>query len=186
MAGKGCCGLPFLISLNSCMCLQTKQDKAAKGITAEEWKKVMEHIQEKADSIAQTLPGTFDLNDPNKQPIYSYDHAPWHDSTKIAEVGILEEQLMPVPPRSPDFQKAIEHIFGTMQEAFYKHLYKCTYQEFHTIDQYKNWLHSWFMNNIKASSVQRDVNSLKALYQIVKRKKNRGGLEGGFPSKKYR
>jgi hypothetical protein len=166
--------------------MQTKRGYQARSITEGEFTDIMQHFKNCADLAVILKPELFG----EQQPIYAFDHAPWHMSAvknnKLSAIGITAAQLLPVPPRSPDFQKVIEHVFGFMTQQFQQKLYSTAYDDLHTAAQYRNYVKDeLFMQKVTKDQINKDVRSLKQLYKVVKSSIEEGGVAGGWPAEKF-
>lgn len=117
-------------------------------------------------------------------PVFSFDNATIHDMEVLEEVGITWENRVPLPPRSPDMHKVIEHVFGTLEGAMQEALH-----EDHSLTrgrEYAALLRTLFKQRITALSIQKDIRSLYPLYDMLHKSKAEGGVEGDWPPAKFR
>ena len=156
--------------------MQTKKQQAAKGPTGGEFLDIMKVFKKHAEKINIE----YGLED----PVYSFDNAPIHDMSLLETIGIQGTDRAPLPARSPDMHKVIEHVFGTLEGAMQRELHAdpglCT------AEQYKKVLVRLFNENITAESVRKDISSLKGTYDMIRKCRDAGGVEGGWPPSKYR
>ena len=157
--------------------MQTLKKQAAKGPTAKEFLNVMRRFTRQAEKVNRE----HGLED----PLYSFDNASIHDVALLSEEMDFDgNDRVPLPPRSPDMHKVIEHVFGTLEGAMQKKLHDnpglCT------AEQYKKVLEKLFRKVITADSVRKDIKSLKGTYDMIRKCRDAGGVEGGWPPSKYR
>jgi hypothetical protein len=163
------------------MLLQTKKDgKNAKSVTSKEFEAIMKHFMEKAETVAEVFSDYFE----GQEPLFAFDHASCHDAADLASIGLLEDQLHPVPVCSPDFQKPIEHVFGRLAKQFQNLLYNKSMAELGTPAQYRNAVLSIF-ESMPTMHIKHDVKSLRNLYRVVKTPTAHGGVEGDWPPQEY-
>lgn len=158
------------------MPMQTLKRQAAKGPTGREFLDVMRVFKRGAEAI--NLQAKLD------EPIYSFDNAPIHDMALLETIGIEGTDRAPLPARSPDMHKVIEHVFGTLEGAMQKALHADP--SLCTAKQYKTLLLKLFKSNITATSVRKDIKSLKSTYDVIRKSRDEGGVEGGWPPSQYR
>jgi hypothetical protein len=123
---------------------------------------------------------------PGMVPIISLDNASIHVKAKqLAKKGV--PRLFPgksvkfweLPAYSPDIHKVIEHVHGTVYNAFKKQLIECDSRP-ETWEPFFGMVKAAFLEHVTTASVRGDIASLQeTLKQIVEAK-------GGWPSKKYR
>jgi hypothetical protein len=150
-------------------------------VTEAEFLDIMKDFKQKAEAVEHLHPDIFELGG----PLYALDHAPWHDSADLGPLGITPDDLLPVPRRSPDFQKVIEHVFGWMHKKFQQKLYTTQFDDMHTAIQYRNYVIFLFAHELTKEHIQNDVDTLKDLYNIVLKSKSEGGCAGGWPPQQY-
>ena len=150
--------------------------QAAKGPTRTEFKDVMRQFKKRAEDINEE----HGLGD----PVYSFDNAPIHDMTLLEEIGIHGSDRAPLPARSPDMHKVIEHVFGTLEGAMQRELH--INPKLSSAKQYKAVLERLFWSVITAESVRKDISSLKGTYDAIRKSRDEGGVEGGWPASMYR
>jgi hypothetical protein len=160
--------------------LQTKRGKKARSLTEAEYVAVMKYFV----AVVQLVYNLHGNEFPHGSPVWACDHAPWHSKSAHAQIGLTVGQRLPVPPRSPDFQKPIEHCFGVMSKKFQNVLYSTDYNDLHTVGQYKACLKGIFQSLTK-EHIRKDVASLKQLYKVVMKSRATGGVEGDWPPSKY-
>lgn len=100
----------------SAYAVENKPAVLAKAITELEFTGIMGEIAAIADSqVSQMRPGL--------KPLYCFDNPTVQKGADLTTVGIAKDQLLPLAPCSPDFNKPIEHTFAIMKAAFRDHLY---------------------------------------------------------------
>lgn len=156
--------------------MQTLKQQAAKGPTAQEFTDVMKGFKKRAEDINRK----HDLGD----PVYSFDNARIHDMSLLETIGIDGSDRAPLPARSPDMHKVIEHVFGTLEGAMQRELHDRP--DLCTAEQYKATLERLFRSLITAQSVRKDISSLKDTYDVIRKSRDEGGVEGGWPPSMYR
>jgi len=157
--------------------MQTKKGTAAKGPTAEEFLHVMTYFKSEAMEVARKHPHVFGraaLTGDIKLK-FSFDNLPIH---KDPSLGQLEIEKVPLPPRSPDMHKVIEHIFGTLTRAM--NLSLATDPTLNTTAKYKAELERLFAA-ITPESVRKDVESLPATFKCIA-----DDVKGGWPPARLR
>ena len=155
--------------------MQTKKGTVARAPTTDEFLHVMEYFKEKAMEVKTKFPHIFSKRGPLR---FSFDNPPIHNTCPLSTIGIEPEHRAPLPPRSPDMHKVIEHIFGTLTNAMNESL--ASDPELKGVTKYKEKLEELFMHRITPNSVSKDVKSLKSTYDEIIR------LGGDWPSAKFR
>ena len=114
--------------------------------------------------------------------IYSFDND--RAFTKAVPIlkarGVLNEtNRAPLPPKSPDMHKVVEHCHGLIWHHFQQFLL--------SLDDLKKpiayfivALEDIFYHNVTAESIMKDTRSLRSTYQAIIEAK------GAYPDKKYR
>lgn len=118
-AGHGLTGAPLR------RLLQTKGKKPhpARSVTQAEWEDIMVEFMAAANKVAAT-PEWKELTGGRGGPRYSFDGASAHWSVEILErLGIVGDVRFPLPAKSPDMHKVIEHVFGRLKPQFRDWLY---------------------------------------------------------------
>lgn len=116
-----------------------------------------------------------------QQPIYSFDNDSIHTAAvaQLRAAGILTDtNRAPLPARSPDMHKVVEHVMAHMARGMQELLTMAP--EGADVEWYKEKLEEWFYEHISAESIAADVASLKETYQQVVK------VLGSWPAKKYR
>jgi len=165
--------------------MQTTRNRSAKGVTGKEFASVvMKRFKRKAESVMDKY--AHKLPHPElAAPIYSYDHAGAHDSAEAMELlekmGIHQDTSCraTLPSLSPDFHRVIEHAHGTACSAFNLKLREVGTAR--DIEFYKALYKKTFLECVTASSVQKDVQGLKHLWQHVAAPEADGGSAGNWP-----
>lgn len=151
----------------------------AKGPTCEEFEDVMGVVNKRALEVAVKHPAIFGTESNPRAPLFSFDNPPIHQKAVLARAGIKPEQRVPLPPRSPDMHKVIEHCFGILSRAMNTSLL-CN-SHIKSIGQYRAEIERLFYSCITPESVQADVKSLSATYDCIA-----GSAQGGWPPAKLR
>lgn len=101
-----------------------------------------------------------------RQPVFSYDNWSGHKAAS-QKLGLVEgdEQRAPVPPRSHDIHKVIEHCFNTTAYKFGNKLWLAVRED--EVEVYKKIVEDIMFHEISVESVQKDVVSLKATYSDI-------------------
>lgn len=98
--------------------MKDEPTKLAKAMTQMEFVDCMRDIAVLANQ-QQAARGT--------TPLYCFDNPNVHIGTDaleaLAAIGITEDQLLRIAPYSPDFNRPIEHAFGTLKASFRNYLY---------------------------------------------------------------
>ena len=115
----------------------------------------------------------------------SWDKAPWHRRHNVLdECKDLKFNFLPVPTLGSDFNRVIEHVINDVKSAatafFNDHPEICKMQDI--MHNFKRM----FFEHVKAQGVRRDIKALPLLYDKVANPKKKGGVEGGWPPKKFR
>lgn len=137
----------------------------AKGPTCEEFEDVMVVVNAQAKQVALRNPKVFASENSSRLPLFSFDNPPVHQKAMLARAGVKAEQRVPLPPRSPDMHKVIEHCFGILSRAMNKKLLEDS--SIKSIEQYKALIESLFYSCITKESIQADVVSLVDTYTYI-------------------
>ena len=151
----------------------------AKGPTCEEFEDVMIVVNAKAKQVAERNPKVFGSERSSRLPLFSFDNPPIHQKANLSRADVKAEQRVPLPPRSPDMHKVIEHCFGILSRAMNEKLLEDS--SIKSIDQYKAVIESLFYSCITQESIQADVVSLVDTYKYIARKS-----AGGWPPYRLR
>ncbi len=95
------------------MCLQViadRADKTAKSTTKEEFIDQFRCIKHLAE---QQIP----------EPLYSFDNISTQKYADMADLGITEEQRLPLGPNMPDAHQIVEHCFSQFKPWFIQQVY---------------------------------------------------------------
>jgi hypothetical protein len=115
----------------------------------------------------------------------------------LADIGISEDQLLQIAPYSPDFNRPIEHAFGTLKATFRNYLYTHGLLSGAGVEPRKlqEILYECFIK-ITAASVMADAVKLPDLWDVVRSvlnrvfvcrdNKQRKGTAGDWPRKDQR
>ena len=148
------------------------------GPTSEEFK-VMSKIQKTAEAT--------NAKHGLGEPLYSFDHASIHNMEMLEQLGItsgVDGNRVPLPARSPDMHKVIEHVFGILEGGMQALLHDDP--SLTKGAQYAAALRNLFRAIITQQSIEKDVRSLMPLYGLLHKSKNAGGVEGDWPPAKFR
>lgn len=111
------------------------------------------------------------------QPVYSFDN--WSGHKQAAEalhLDVKEGTRAPLPPKSPDMHKVIEHVFNTVQNEFGKRLWMHPGE--HDMSTYLAVLEDILFNFITVESVRKDIDSLPKTYEHIMTPVASGGRGG--------
>ena len=160
--------------------LQTIKGGEARRLTMQEFQqRVLKPLVPKWKQEAKEDPDTF------QSGIYLvWDNATVHKAGDVFKGTGLKFKVLPVPPRSHDFNKVVEHVLNTLKAA--ANNYFNDHPEIRDVEEIKKHFERLFFEVIKRSSVRKDIASLRKTYDIVARSVKRGGVAGGWPPKKYR
>lgn len=103
---------------------------------------------------------------PQQPPLFCYDNAAIQKQARYNRMGFNFHQRIEIPPRSPDFNKPIEHVFNQVKEKLRDRLYECA--EPVTPHLVQDWVMDICMNEISTASIAADVQSLEKTYLAVK------------------
>jgi hypothetical protein len=110
--------------------------------------------------------------------LYCFDNPSVHIGTDaleaLAGLGISEDQLLRIAPYSPDFNRPIEHAFGTLKASFRNYLYTHGLLTGAGVEprRLQEILYECFMK-ITPASVMADVLKLPDLWDVVRSALNR-------------
>lgn len=111
--------------------------------------------------------------------VYSLDNATIHGNAQALErLGIDKAQWELSPPRSPDFHKPIEHLFGRMKGAFQAWLH--SHPKKRSPDAYMSVVEELFKECATSQQIWPDVESMEETYDKIVEK------QGGWVPKPYR
>ena len=151
--------------------MQTKKGVAARGPTAEEFLHVMEYFQEKAKAVTSDPEFKQSFNQ-RANLKFSYDNPPIHRNLPLPCID-----RVPLPPRSPDMHKVIEHIFGILTGKMNESLARDA--QLKGVVKYKAELERLFFS-ISPKSVNKDVLSLPSTYKEIV------AAQGDWPPRNFR
>lgn len=136
----------------------------------------MRDFMAKAQEVAANHKQVFSAE---RGPVFSFDNAPIHQGAALLkELQLDGAKRASLPPSSPDMHKCIEHVFGTLTRAMAKSIR--SNMNLSTAAAYKAEIVRLFYSVITPSSVQKDVASLKATYEEIKK------VEGDWPEQRFR
>jgi hypothetical protein len=111
------------------------------------------------------------------QPVYSFDNWSGHEqAVQALHLDLKEGTRAPLPAKSPDMHKVIEHVFNTVQNEFGKRLW--LHPGKHEMSTYLAVLEDILFNFITVESVRRDVESLPRTYDHIMTPVADGGRGG--------
>jgi hypothetical protein len=163
--------------------LQTKGPRPhpAKGVTQEEFRDIMRGFIAAANAVA-ARPEWREKTGGLGGPLYSFDGASAHWSVEaLEELGVTVDLLLPLPAKSPDMHKVIEHVFGRMKPKLRDWLYHHPAKR--TLEEYMAQVVRLFWENAEVAgqeTIDGDVASLHATYEKVVE------CRGGEIPKQYR
>lgn len=120
------------------------------------------------------------------QHLYSYDNATVHTSADLGRVGIdaalyPEGQRLPLPAKSPDMHKVVEHVHANLASKFRAWHYANASEDLTMLD-YRAHMERLFLAEITAQSIAKDVATLHKTYDAIRLPVNQGGVYGGWPA----
>lgn len=168
---------------------KSKRTRPAAGPTALEFtEEVMKPTMEAANKLLRGNPEFAEYFPEGASVLYSFDSARIHQSalskdkegkSMLGAIGFdAEQHRVPLPPYSPDMHKVIEHAHGRAVNKFQDWLYK-TPGPF-TMKKYKKQFEKIFKECCTPSIVSADVDSLKGLYNEIRR------VQGQLPARQMR
>lgn len=113
-----------------------------------------------------------------------WDNANCHKVGDIFTGESMKFTVLPVPPRSPEFNKVVEHAINMLKAEANKYFHD--HPEIPHIQYIKEHFRDLFFRVVKKTSVQRDIRSMRATYDIFARSVEHGGVAGGYPPKQYK
>lgn len=143
----------------------------AKSFTAAEVRDVMEGFRDIAVSVMEEACGGNQVEIQNNQPIFSLDNASVHnDLEDITGVGPF--QRAPLPPRSPDMHKVIEHLFNTLQYKLHRILLPAICQDYARNPEAfppMFWVDvvEAVLKDVTVDSIRADIMTLPDTYQYI-------------------
>ena len=139
--------------------------KYARGPTQREFQVVMKHFLKEAEKKAHQHV----LEHPNSPLeqgfIWSYDNPRIHDAD-LSELGITEDNRAPLPPRSGDMHKVIEHVHARLCRAMGEWVARNPNVTSRPAMMRK--FQDMFFDVITPASVSADVASLPELWRWIK------------------
>ena len=138
----------------------------AKGFSSAEFKDVLTHFREHAYEVMERACDWDQALISKRKPIFSYDNWSGHKAAS-QKLGLVEgdEQRAPVPPRSHDIHKVIEHCFNTTAYKFGNKLWLAARDDDPQV--YMDIVEDIMFNEVTVKSVQLDVLSLFATYHDI-------------------
>lgn len=159
--------------------LQTRTGKIARAPTAKEFETLfVKEVHPKIKEIVNANPLVFGEDG----WLLSMDNEKIHGTgwKQIKqELNLDESKRLPLPAKSPDMHKVIEHVMAIIKSEFRKELGRLPNERL-TAQGYCDLLKNIFDNKITKTGVMRDVESLVDTYKAIVARK------GGWPDKKYR
>lgn len=150
----------------SLMLLQVKSGaRYAKGPSSAEFRDIMDAFVLEAEHVMARA-CEFNQHKVDKmRPVYSLDNWTGHFQA-LNDLGFVEgdAQRAPVPARSHDIQKPVEHIFNTTAYQFGHKLWMCNKDD--DVDYYMEVLED-ILFEIPVGDIQRDILSLNATYHNI-------------------
>lgn len=186
-------GLPTPASLQT-----MREGKPARGVTAAEFRDIMEKIMGVMKDMLDTPQGreawkkATGGTPESHPPIYSFDNPSIHtDPDVLVSLGLATkdatgvaqptDKWLQLPPHSPDLHRTIERAHARLCDPFQVFLYKDTCE--YTMAGYC-WLLSQLFyaqrGDFVARTIQACMHDIDALYQRVVE------LHGNIPERKYR
>lgn len=152
-------------------CPQIKGGKRlSKGKSAAEFKDVLKFFKEVAVEVMEEACGDNQELIEEMQPLFSFDN----DSVHVDWDEVLDPtERVPLPSRSPDMHKVIEHIFNTLGHML---RVNCMWAFADHAKKYNTLPETWFQvlaaylfdeKCISIESVQKDISSLKRTYNWI-------------------
>lgn len=160
--------------------LQANSDRDASSCTKAEFCQLIQKFKQDAvEQIVNRFPDVFTGKNGPLPLNFGLDNAKIHDDAAIvAELSGVKFQRYKLPVPCCDFQKVIEHVFGSMTRVFQDKLQQAP--DDIEIDEYKTICRDAFLQCSKTESIKRDAASLPGtLRAIIKAK-------GGWPPKAFR
>lgn len=131
----------------------------------------MEKIWEKLQELQKKNPRDFP-----RGTLVVMDNARFHADA----IKWLGKYCIPIPPFSPECNKAVEHMFHTIKTEFYKRyanlLMEAGSQRYIPFKQAKAMLVKVVHDVVKAPSIEKDVKTLKQTFKAII------AAEGGYIS----
>jgi hypothetical protein len=122
---------------------------------------------------------------------YQFDNPKIHTHAHLDNTGIQDDQLMPQPPYSPDFNRPIEHAHNIVQSQFENWLHHMPHMATISVGQPPSMqecmqqVHD-IIHSIDKDSIRKDIEGLPELYDHVIKSEEEGGCAGGFAPKQFR
>ena len=108
------------------------------------------------------------------KPWWSFDNDRIHtNKERLRFLRINGRNRVPLPPRSHDMHRVIEHCINALKAAFQQWLY--THPAPRSVAEYRAALEKIFFTQITAESIAKDVRGLPALFRVIASKQFNGG-----------
>lgn len=160
--------------------MQTVKGKEARGLTAAEWRaRVLAPIITKMKNLKRKYPKYY-----RKGLHISFDNARYHSPGQLLNGKRFVVRRLPLAPRSPDIHKVPEHAINTLKSAANKYFYD--HPEFKKMEDILPEFEQLFFRVVTAEAVRKDVASLRATYNHIRKSVRAGGVAGGVPPKSLR
>jgi hypothetical protein len=148
--------------------MQTKRGTEAKTFCAEEvWDVVVHDFMSKAEKVMDEACKGDRKKRRRMTPIFSLDNASVHTDVKRDFAG----EMAPLPPRSPDMHKVIEHIWNTISHDLKHHqLHVLSAEHKESRFDVSFWpelVFSCAQRLITTESVRKDIISLRDTYMYI-------------------
>ena len=105
---------------------------------------------------------------------WSFDNDKIHcNKERLRFLKINGRNRFPLPPRSHDMHRVVEHCINHLKATFQQWLYAHNAER--TMAEYRSALEEIFYTQIKAESIAKDVRGLPALFRNIASKKYNGG-----------
>ena len=169
-AGNGSAGLPLF-------CLQTVENKPAKGCTKMEWADVMGRFQLIVTHALRRLPAAGPLSFGGR-PIWSYDNDKIHQEKMLQHaLHMWGRSRFPLPAHSHDMHRVVEHCLGRLKRDFKAWYYNHPQQR--SMAEYRQALKHLFYTNQTAAVISADVADLPSVFNAIKEN------GGDWPARKF-
>ena len=148
--------------------MQTKAGGEAKTFCAEElWDVVVEDFMPKANKVMDEACKGDKQKRARMYPLYSLDNARVHTDIKRD----FEDEMAPLPPRSPDMHKVIEHIWNTISyDLKYRQLPSLSVinkEDRFSLEFWSKLVEAVAYEKITVESIREDIDSLAKTYQYI-------------------
>jgi hypothetical protein len=149
--------------VSSLIALQKLDGEPATGICQREFEAVMRRTRHTCQELQRQNPRCF----PGGVK-FVMDNARFHAS----ELRLLEDRAITIPPRSPEFNKPIEHLFNTIKSKFKKRYSArsavlATQGDYIRIAEAKKLLDEVVHDVVDPESILKDAKSMKGTFQAI-------------------